>query len=403
VTEFVIVGGGLAAASAAVELRERGFDGELHLIAAEQHQPYLRPPLSKGYLLGTEGLEQVFVKPGAWWRDHDVQVLTGRRVTALLEHRVRLDDGRELPFDRALLATGAQPRTLDVAGSGSRGIHTLRTLDDSDRLRAAFAPGGRRVVFVGAGWIGLELAAAARTLGNEVVVVAPGRVPLASAIGDELGGMFAELHVEHGVQLRMGESVVGFESTDGEVSAVLTDRGSIPADLVVVAIGAVPDTALAEAAGLEVDDGVLVDEHLVTSDPDILAAGDLANAYHPVLRQRMRNEHWANAEQGGRTAARSMLGEAAMFDEIPYFYTDQYDLGMEYSGYPPLALNAPVVYRGDRAARAFIAFWMNDDRVVAGMNVNVWDVNEAVQQLIRSGRAVDRDRLADPAIELAAV
>jgi 3-phenylpropionate/trans-cinnamate dioxygenase ferredoxin reductase subunit len=402
VSGFVLIGGGLAAASAAVELRQRGFDGDVHLIAVEPREPYIRPPLSKGYLLGNEGLDAVFVKPGEWWREHEVQLLTGRRVTQLLDHRVRLDDGREIPFDRALLATGAQPRTLDLPGSDARGIHTLRTLDDSERLRTAFEA-ERRVVLVGAGWIGLELAAAARTLGNAVVVVAPDAVPLRSALGDELGTMFAELHREHGVDLRLGESVTGFEVADGAVSGVVTDRGTIPADLVIVAIGAAPDTALAEAAGLEVDNGVLTDEHLATSSPDVFAAGDVANPYHPVLRQHMRNEHWANAKLGGRIAARSMLSEPAVFDEIPYFYTDQYDLGMEYSGYPPLTADATIVYRGDRVGREFVAFWISGGRVVAGMNVNVWDVNEAVQQLIRSEAVVDLARLTDTSVALADV
>ncbi len=328
------------------------------------------------------------MKPDEWYRENSVRVERGQKVEVLLDHAVRLEGGREVPFDRALIATGARPRHLELPGSDARGIHSLRTLEDSEALRDAMKGGARRIVFVGSGWIGLELAAAAREYGNEVTLIAPERVPLERAIGPELGAMFQELHVEHGVEFRLnGPKVTGFTTADGVVTAVETDQGSIPADLVIVGIGVQPNTELAEHAGLEVDNGILTDEHLATSAPDVFAAGDVANAFHPVLGARMRNEHWANAERSGKVAARSMLGQDAVFDDIPYFYTDQYDLGMEYSGYPPLTEGADVVYRGDRAKREFVAFWIRDSRVVAGMNVNVWDVNEQVQDLIRSGRS----------------
>jgi 3-phenylpropionate/trans-cinnamate dioxygenase ferredoxin reductase subunit len=261
---------------------------------------------------------------------------------------------------------------------------------------------------VGAGWIGLELAAAARAYGNAVTVVAPSSIPLASAIGPELGTVFRELHEQNGVTFRLETTVLSFEQADGQVTAVVTDGGTIPADLVIVGIGAAPDVTLAEQAGIDIaaDDhggGILTDQHLATSAQDVFAAGDVANAYHPVIGQRMRNEHWANAIAGGKVAAASLAGADASLDDIPYFYTDQYDLGMEYSGYPPLARDAEVVFRGDRPGREFIAFWLAGDRVVAGMNVNVWDVNEDVQRLIRSEKAVDRARLTDASIPLSEV
>jgi 3-phenylpropionate/trans-cinnamate dioxygenase ferredoxin reductase subunit len=405
---FVIVGGGLAAATAAEQLREGGYGGPLQLFAAESHQPYIRPPLSKDYLLGKEGRDGAFVHPEQWWAEHDVQIRTGTAVEALGDHEVTLASGESIPFERALLATGATPRQLRLPGSDADGIHTLRTIEDSEALRAEFERGDRDVVFVGAGWIGLELAAAARTYGNRVTVVGPEAVPLAAALGDELGAMFRELHEQNGVGFRLETKVTGFEVAHGRVTGVITDAGTVPADVVVVGIGAVPDTRLAEAAGLEVAEprdggGILVDEHLATSAADVFAAGDVANAYHPVIRQRMRNEHWATAIASGKVAAASMRGKDAVLDEIPYFYTDQYDLGMEYSGYPPLTRDARVVYRGDRASREFIAFWLNGSRVVAGMNVNVWDVNEQVQRLIREDRDVDIAKLTDPAVDLAAL
>jgi 3-phenylpropionate/trans-cinnamate dioxygenase ferredoxin reductase component len=402
-TRYVIVGGGLAAATAAEQVRERDASGVIHLYAGESHDPYIRPPLSKELMLGKDGRDSVFVHPADWYREHEVVLTTGRRAARIGDHLVELSGGTEVPFDRLLLATGATPRTLGVPGEDAPGIHALRTLEDSETLKALLESGGRNVVVVGAGWIGLELAAAARTYGNEVTVVAPGSVPLGRALGDEMGEVFRTLHEQNGVTFRMNTRVAGFAADAGRVTAVETDSGTVAADLVIVGVGAEPDTALAAAAGLEIDDGVLVDEHLATSAPDVFAAGDVANAYHPVIRQRMRNEHWANAIAGGKVAGAAMAGADASLDDIPYFYTDQYDLGMEYSGYPPLARDAEVVTRGDRAGREFIAFWLAGDRVVAGMNVNVWDVNEDVQTLIRRDAPVDRVRLADPSIPLTEV
>ena len=401
--QFVIVGGGLAGACAAGELRERGFDGRIQVIAAEPHHPYIRPPLSKEYFTGKDPRESVYVHPLAWYDENKVTVTGGDAVTAIGDHVVTLASGRELPFDRLLIATGAQPRRLDLPGADLPGIHTLRTIEDSEALRDDLKDGGKKVVLVGSGWIGLEIASAARGYGNEVTVVAPERIPLAGPLGDELGTMFRELHEQNGVAFRLETGVTGFVEREGRVSGVSTDATTIPADVVVVGVGAAPDTALAAAAGIELDNGILVDEHLATSAPDVFAAGDVANAYHPVIKQRMRNEHWANAIASGKVAGASMAGAEAVFDDIPYFYTDQFDLGMEYSGYPPLTKDAEIVYRGDRPGREFIAFWLAGGRVVAGMNVNVWDVNEDVQKLIRSEKAVDRARLTDPSIPLAEV
>lgn len=392
---FAIVGGGLAGATAAEHLRGGGFDGRLYLFAAEPHLPYLRPPLSKEYLTGTGGRDGILVHPEAWYREQGVALELSHEVTSLGDHRLTLANGREVVADRVLLATGASPRTLDVPGAGRASY--LRTVEDSEALKRSTSAGGRSVVVIGGGWIGLEFAAAARTYGNDVTVVMREAVALSPVLGDELGLVFQQLHESHGVQFVVGEvRSIGAD-------AVVTSAGTFPAELVVVGIGAIANTGLAAAAGLEVDNGILVDEHLATSAPDVFAAGDVANAFHPVLGARLRSEHWANAIAGGKVAASSMLGGSAVLDDIPYFYTDQYDLGMEYSGFGPLTVGAEVVYRGDRAAREFIAFWLASGRVVAGMNVNVWDVNEGVQALIRSGRAVDPARLADPAIPLGEV
>ncbi|MCU1479670.1 MAG: FAD-dependent oxidoreductase [Subtercola sp.] len=426
---FVIVGAGLAGASAAKALREQGFGGEIRMLGAESHRPYIRPPLSKGFLAGTDELDSVFVEAEGWYAEHGVTLDLGVTVDAIDPEAqfVFLDSGEAVMYDKLLLATGSSARRLEVPGADLDDVFTVRTLDDSQALRAALAGGGKRVVVIGSGWIGLEVAATARTLGNEVTVLDRGRVPLASALGDELGQVFLDLHREHGVVVRSevevaellgdegvapqggadarGRSAGGgsAEGADarGSVSAVkLTTGDELPADIVVVGIGATPNIRLAEAAGLDVDNGVLVNAALRTSDPNIWAVGDIANAFHPVIEQRVRSEHWANALNQGTAVAASMLGRSLSYSEIPYFFSDQFDLGMEYSGYSALARGASVVYRGDVAAREFIAFWLAEGRVVAGMNVNVWEVNEAVQGIIRRANPVDPARLADPGVPL---
>lgn len=400
---FVIVGAGLAGARAAETLRVEGFSGRVVLVAGENEYPYIRPPLSKEYLLGTAERQTIFVHEDGWYAGQEVDVLRGRRASVLsrLTRELTLADGEVLRYDALLLATGAAARRFPGPGADLPGVHHLRTVDDSTRLRDALAPGGRRVVIVGAGWIGLEVAAAARRYGDEVTVLGPESVPLAAAVGDEVGAVFGELHREHGVDLRMNTGVRELAGgADGVTGVILGDGQVVRADVVVVGIGAAPNAELAREAGLAVDNGIVVDAAFRTNDPDVYAVGDVASVFHPVLGHHLRIEHWDNAERAGRAAARSMLGQAVRYDEIPYFYTDQFDLGMEYSGYGELARGAEVVFRGDRAGRAFVAFWVAAGRVVAGMNVNVWDVNETVQRFIRSGVRVDPERLANENIAL---
>ncbi|MDO3705067.1 FAD-dependent oxidoreductase [Micromonospora sp. C28SCA-DRY-2] len=397
---IVIVGAGLAGARAAQTLREEGYDGDVVLLGEEAERPYERPALSKGLLLGTAGRDSVHVHDAGWYPEHHVDLRTGTRVTGLdRESRtVETADGQRLRYASLLLATGARARTLAVPGADLDGVLRLRTLADSDRLGAALVDGAQ-VVIVGAGWIGLEVAAAARARGAAVTVVEVGELPLHRVLGDRLATVFADLHRDHGVTFRFRAQVRQFEGT-GRVSAVrLADGTALPADLVVVAVGVRPATDLAEQAGLAVDDGVLVDDTLRTGDPHIWAAGDLANAHHPLLGTRVRVEHWANALHSGPAAARGMLGRPVSYDRLPYFYTDQYELGMEYTGHAPPGSYDRVVVRGDLGGE-FVAFWTARGRVLAGMNVNVWDVTDPIKELIRSRRPVDPDRLADPAVAL---
>ncbi|WP_425834010.1 NAD(P)/FAD-dependent oxidoreductase [Streptomyces fractus] len=408
---FVIVGGGLAGAKTAETLRSEGFTGRVILIGDERDHPYERPPLSKGYLQGKEERDSVFVHEPAWYASNDIELHLGQTVTTIdrAEKTVRLGEGTVLRYDKLLLATGAEPRRLDIPGTHLAGVHHLRRLAHAERLKNVLASLGRdngHLVIAGAGWIGLEVAAAAREYGAEVTVVEPEATPLHSVLGPELGQIFAELHGDHGVRFHFGAKLTEITGQDGMVLAALTDDGEEhPAHDVLAAIGAAPRTALAEAAGLELADrahggGIAVDATLRTSDPDIYAAGDVAAVQHPLFDDRLRVEHWANALNGGPAAARAMLGKDVRYDRVPYFFSDQYDLGLEYSGWAPPGSYDQVVLRGDAGKREFIAFWLKDGQVLAGMNVNVWDVTEQIQRLIRSGARPGVDRLSDPSVPL---
>ncbi|GGX51774.1 NAD(P)/FAD-dependent oxidoreductase [Streptomyces minutiscleroticus] len=409
---FVIVGGGLAGAKAAETLRAEGFTGRVILICDERDHPYERPPLSKGYVLGKEERDTVFVHEPSWYARHDVELHLGQTVDAIdrAARTVRFgDDGTLVHYDKLLLATGAEPRRLDVPGTGLAGVHHLRRLAHAERLKGVLAALGRdngHLVIAGAGWIGLEVAAAAREYGAEVTVVEAAPTPLHGVLGPELGQLFTELHREHGVRFHFGARLTEIVGQDGMVLAARTDDGEEhPAHDVLAAIGAAPRTGLAEAAGLELADpahggGIAVDGTLRTSDPHVYAAGDVAAFPHPLFGARLRVEHWANALDGGPAAARAMLGRPVTYDRVPYFFSDQYDVGLEYSGWAPPGSYDQVVIRGDAGKRRFIAFWLSGGRVLAGMNVNVWDVTEPVRKLVRSRAEVDADALADPSVPL---
>jgi 3-phenylpropionate/trans-cinnamate dioxygenase ferredoxin reductase component len=399
---FVIVGASLAGAKAAEELCDRGFDGRVVLIGSEPERPYERPPLTKDYLRGDSPREQAYVHAEGFYAQREIELETGVTVTAIDPgaSRVTLADGRELDYDRLLLATGAEPRRIPIPGADLAGVHYLRTLADCDALRGRLDRGGR-VVVVGAGWIGSEFAASARQRGLEVTLVDPQALPNERIFGPEIGAFYRDVHAQHGIQLLLGDGVESFEGDD-KLTRVRTARGrEIDCDFAVVGIGVTPRVELARDAGLVVDDGILVDDNLQTSAPNVFAAGDVARAWHPFYRARIRVEHWSNALNQGPAAARAMLGEPVSYDHTPYFFSDQYDVGMEYSGYAPVW--DEVVFRGDPSTGEFIAFWLRDGCVAAGMNVNVWDVNEHVQALVRARQEIDVTALTDPDAPLASL
>lgn len=405
---LTVVGGGLAGAKAAEALRAQGFDGEVVIFGAERHLPYERPPLSKGYLMGSAAFDEAIVHPKEWYDEHRVTLREGVRVVGLdtSSRTLTLDDGTTASYGGLVLATGSKPR--DLPGTEASNVHVLRTVEDADAIRSTFGE-GRSLVLIGGGWIGLEVAAAARSAGTSVTVLEGAPLPLLRVLGPEIAEVFAALHRANGVDLRTSVQVSGIEIADGVATGVRFGDGSVvPADAVVVGIGVAPVVELAEQAGLAVDNGVLVDASLRTSDPHVFAVGDIANHDHPVLGHRVRVEHWANALNQPAAAVATLLGTDTPYTELPYFYTDQYDLGCEYIGYASQDTADRVLVRGDLQAREFVAFWVKDldaegrqVRILAAMNVNVWDVVDEVKPLIADSVPLDPERLVDSGIAYA--
>jgi 3-phenylpropionate/trans-cinnamate dioxygenase ferredoxin reductase component len=410
-TAYVIIGGGLAAAKAVEGIRERDTTGSVVVVTEEDRLPYERPPLSKSVLKGDDELDTVYTHPQSWYAENDVELRIGDPATSLDAdaHVVTLRSGESLSYDKVLLATGSTARALKAPGADLDGVLYLREAQESMALKEAFVDGAK-VVIVGAGWIGLEVAAAASAAGCSVTVVEPQAAPLIGVMGEQVGGWFAQLHRSHGVTFRFGEGVERLEGSDGSegsgrVEAVVTSAGErLPADVVVVGVGITPNTGLAEGAGIDVDNGVVTDAALRTSADGVWAAGDVANWQSTTLGTHVRVEHWANANDGGLAAGRSMAGADVTYDPIPFFFSDQYDAGLEYAGYVPRDSGAEIVLRGEPSSNEFMAFWVVPEgdgvRVLAGMHVNVWDTIETVQQLVRDRTVVDRDRLADPSVPL---
>jgi 3-phenylpropionate/trans-cinnamate dioxygenase ferredoxin reductase subunit len=397
---FIIVGASLAGAKAAEALLAQGFDGRIALLGAEPERPYERPPLSNDYLRGESPREKTYVHPEAFYAEQGIELRTSTPASGIDTHsrEVVLEGGERVRFDRLLLATGAEPRRLRIPGAELDGVLYLRDLDDSDALAERLRGGDGKVVVIGAGWIGAEVGASAQEKGLEVTIVEQASVPLERVLGPEVGAIYRDIHRDRGVELITGTGLKAFEG-DGAVERVrLSDGRAIDCAFVVVGVGVSPRTELAEAAGLEIDNGIVVSQTLESSVLGIFAAGDVANAFHPFYGWRIRVEHWANALRQGPAAAGNMPGKGEPYDRLPYFFSDQYDVGMEYAGYATSW--DEVVFRGDPRTREFIAFWLQQGRVLAGMNVNVWEVTDHIQALIRSRERVDIARLRDPDLPL---
>ena len=401
-TTIAIVGGGLAGAKAAEALREQDFDGDVVIFGVENELPYERPPLSKEFMQGKQDLPEFTVHDTDWYLDQRVEFRPGTRIDKVDAEAktITLPDGSTLIYDKLLLATGSSSRHIDLPGADASGVHYLRTVDDARAIRDVLTE-GTRLAIVGAGWIGMEVAASARERGVEVTIAESAKLPLLRALGPEVAQVFADLHREHGVDLRTEVKVDEITTENGAATGLRLEGGdTIEADVVLVAAGAVPNLDAAESAGLDIDGGgVLVNAGLRSSDPDIYVVGDIANAEHPILERRVRVEHWANALNQPAVAVANMLGGSAEYENLPYFFTDQYDLGMEYSGLSDGY--EKVVFRGDVPGREFVVFWLDgDNTVLAGMQVNIWDQLDAIKELIVSGEPVDPEKLADSSVEL---
>ncbi len=403
---FVIVGGGLAGARAAETLRAEGFDGAISLICAEDELPYERPVLSKGYLLGSEERDSAYIHDSDWYSEQRIGLKLGSPVATLdlAGQAVRLASGEEIHYGKLLIATGSLPRKINIAGADLTGVHYLRDIGDSDAILKAINSGDPMVI-VGAGWIGLEVASAARQHDVAVTVLEAADLPLQRVLGDEVAEIFADLHRDHGVDLRLGSGIASIQGENGRVIGVVTTEGeTIPAGAVVVGIGAAPVIDWATATGLAGDRGINVDAQLRTSDDHVFAAGDVAAVDHPLLGRRVRVEHWAWANDSGPVAAKAMLGQDAAVDFLPFFSSDQYDLGMEYIGYAEPGEADQVIVRGDTEKREFQAFWLKQGKVLAGMHANMWDDGiDPIKELVLASRQVDTDALGDPGVPLSEV
>jgi 3-phenylpropionate/trans-cinnamate dioxygenase ferredoxin reductase subunit len=396
---LAIVGASLAGAKAAEAARDAGYAGRVVLIGDESSAPYERPPLSKSVLRGDAVVDTARVHDDGFYAEHGIELINSR-VTALddVSRRLQLDDGAVIPFDTAILATGAAPRSLDMPGADLAHVHYLRTIDDAVRLGHAIRK-ATRVAVIGAGWIGSEVAASARQMGSDVVLIDSGHVPLRRVLGDRIGEVFRQLHADHGVDLRLGVGVSELRGAEAVEEVVLADGRIEPADVVVAGVGVIPRVELAaESFGFRVDNGIVVDQYMETNVAGIYAAGDVANAWHPHYRRYVRVEHWANALNQGLVAGRNAAGQHDPYSRLPYFFSDQYDLGMEYVGYAQA--DDELVVRGDLAEREFVAFWHRHGIVTAAMHVNTWDVVEDLRAVIEAGVTIDPARLRDPNVTL---
>jgi 3-phenylpropionate/trans-cinnamate dioxygenase ferredoxin reductase component len=396
---FVIVGAALAGGTAAATLRREGFDGSLTLIGAEEHLPYERPPLSKSFLRGETSFDAALVEPQAFWYDNDVELRLGTRVASVDPggRTVVLEGGEQVPFDRLLIATGARNRRFPIPGLDLPGIYDLRSVDDAERIRAEMAPGGN-VVIAGMGFIGSEVAASLRQKGLEVAVVDGNAAPLARVLGDEVGGVLEAIHRDKGVRMHFLDRVAEFEGI-GRVERVVTAGGlRLDCDFVVLGLGVEPVTGFLDGSGIEIDNGIVVDELCRTNVEGVFAAGDVANHLNPVFGRRVRVEHWQNAIKHGQAAAHSMLGKGSPYRDTYWFWSDQYESNLQYVGYHTEW--DTLVVRGALEERNFLAFYVKDGRILATVGIGRGEEVQRCAPLIEAQAPVDLSKLSDERIDI---
>jgi 3-phenylpropionate/trans-cinnamate dioxygenase ferredoxin reductase subunit len=396
---IVIVGAGHAGGRAAEALRAAGFTGQVTLIGSETHLPYERPPLSKDLLAGKITPDRTYIKPAAFYEEAKIELRLGATVAEIdrTAQRLRLAEGGTMPYDKLLLTTGARPRRLAVPGSEDAPVFYLRDIDDALALRQAIGP-GKHLAVVGAGFIGLEAAAIARRLDCTVTVIELAQTPLARVAAPEIGGFFADLHRRNGVDLRTGQSVNAIDAWDGKIAVATSTGSALMADALLVGIGAVPNTELARAAGLVVDDGIVVDQFGFTMDPNIFAAGDVTRHFNPLLGRSVRLEAWQNAQNQAIAVAKIMAGGETPYAELPWFWSDQYDVNFQTAGAPERW--DQLVWRGKAEDGRFTLFYLDGGVPVAGATVNNARDMRFVKLLVTQGKPVDAARLGDPAVKL---
>jgi 3-phenylpropionate/trans-cinnamate dioxygenase ferredoxin reductase component len=396
---IVIVGASLAGGTAAATLRQAGFDGDVMLIGAEPQPPYERPPLSKQYLRGETPFEKALVRPGSFYEQNRIETRFGIRATRVdpLERLVELDIGRPVRYGKLLIATGVRNRRAPIPGLDLPGVFALRSVSDADALRSEIAP-GRKAVVIGMGFIGCEVAASLRQKGVAVVSIDPSPTPLFRVLGEKVGQIMTSIHRDHGVDTVFEDVATRFEGA-GRIDRVITKGGRrIECDFAVVGVGVEPAIDVIADSGVETENGILVDEYCRTTVDGIYAAGDVANHYHPVFGRRMRVEHWQNAMQQGAAAARSMLGTGQPYDAIHWFWSDQYDVNLQYAGFHHGWDR--IVTRGSFDSRNFLAFYLNQGRLDAVVALNRGKDVRRVMPLIKARGIVDPVQLADEAVDL---
>lgn len=396
---FVIVGASLAGGRAAQALRKEGFDGRVVLIGEEPDRPYERPPLSKEYLRGQFPKEKLFIADGSFYDENEIDLRLGVRATRIdaKERVVELDSGERVAFDKLLIATGGRPRRLNVRGADLDGVYELRTIADSEAIASELRE-GRRVVVIGAGFIGAEVAASARTNGLDVTVLEVAALPLERVVGAEIGEIYAQLHRDHGVDLRLGEGIERIEGSKRAERVVTTEGAAIDCDFVVVGVGMQPNVEIVAGTGIDTPNGIAVDEFCETNVQGIYAAGDAANFYHPLLGERLRVEHWANAQNQGQAAALNMLGKQEAYAEVPWFWSDQYDVNMQYVGHAHEW--DETVFRGNVADRKFTAFYLKGGRLQAALAFNRFRDIRHSRELIKARVQPDPAKLRDEDVDL---
>ena len=399
-TGMVIIGAGHAAGQAAASLRQEKYEGPITIVGDEPHVPYQRPPLSKQYLSGEQEIDRVYLRPQKFYDDKDVNLVLNTTATSIDRDAktVSLDNGEVLEYEKLIISTGSRPRILNIEGSDLGGIHSLRTIGDVDAIRAEMGD-AKNLVIVGGGYIGLEVASVGVEAGLNVHVLEMEERILQRVTTPEMSEYYHNLHTGRGVNIHTQTGVTGF-SGEGRVQKVLCgDAGEFDADLVIVGIGIIPNVELAEAAGLEVDNGIVVNERCETSDPDIFSAGDCTNHPNPLLDRRLRLESVPNAMEQARVCASNMLGGDKTYASIPWFWSDQYELKLQMVGFS--ADGDQQVVRGNMAENQFAVFYLNEGKVVAADAVNSPKEFMICKQLV--GKAVDVDALANPESDLKAL